>query len=336
MSERDAYIHLMHGSGGKVTHQLIAELFYKAFDNHWLAQKNDYTEYEVPEGRLVVATDAHVVSPLFFPGGNIGSLSVHGTINDVVMSGAKPLYLTASFILEEGLSIHDLQRIVYSMAEAAREAEVAIIAGDTKVVEKGKGDGIFISTTGIGVIPQGVHISGDRAKPGDLVLLNGFIGDHAIAIMSARPGMQFVTRIQSDTASLHDLVAHMVRAVPDLHGLRDPTRGGVGTILNEWAEQSRVGFMIEESSIPVREEVQGVCELLGLDPLYLANEGKLLAICPEEHAELLLNIMKQHDLGKHSAIIGKVVEGNIVKMKTTLGGVRIIDWLPGDPLPRIC
>lgn len=318
--------------------QLIDQLFLAAFDNEWLAQKNDQACFLVSSGRMVMATDAHVVSPLFFPGGDIGSLSVHGTINDIAMSGAKPLYLSASFILEEGFPLANLQKIVESMAHAARQANVAIITGDTKVVERGKGDGVFITTTGVGIVPEGIHISGNRAKPGDHVLVSGYIGDHGVAIMAHRNNLQFQTSIQSDTASLHDLVSRMIACVPDIHCLRDPTRGGLATTLNELALQSKVGFMIDESKIPIRTEVASACELLGLDALYVANEGKLIAICSPKDTDKLLAAMRSHALGLHAEVIGEVIEDtrHFVQLKTKLGGMRIVDWLAGEQLPRIC
>lgn len=331
-------IDLTHGSGGRAMAQLIEQLFRDAFDNEWLAQKNDAAEFSLAAGRWVMATDSHVVSPIFFPGGDIGSLSVHGTLNDIAMSGAKPLYLSASFILEEGFPLCDLQRIVTSMANAAKTANVSIVTGDTKVVERGKGDGIFITTTGIGCVPSGVHISGDRALPGDHVIVSGYVGDHGVAIMSHRHNLQFSTSIESDTASLHDLVQTMIQAVPDIHCLRDPTRGGLATTLNEIALQSQVGFKIDEKKIPVRTEVASACELLGLDALYVANEGKLIAICAPENSQTLLTAMRSHKLGLHAEIIGEVIEDPrcFVQLKTKLGGMRMIDWLAGEQLPRIC
>lgn len=335
---KEGTINLTHGGGGRGMAQLIDQLFLAAFDNEWLAQKNDQACFSVSSGRMVMTTDAHVVSPLFFPGGDIGSLSVHGTINDIVMSGAKPLYLSAGFILEEGFPLADLHKIVESMAYAAKQANVAIIAGDTKVVERGKGDGIFITTTGIGVVPEGIHISGHRAKPGDSVLVSGYIGDHGVAIMAYRNNLQFQTSIQSDTASLHDLVSCMIASVPDIHCLRDPTRGGLATTLNELAQQSNVGFMIDEAKIPIRTEVASACELLGLDALYVANEGKLIAICPPNDTDRLLAAMRSHPLGLHAEVIGEVIEdpNHLVQLKTKLGGLRIVDWLAGEQLPRIC
>jgi hydrogenase expression/formation protein HypE len=331
-------IDMTHGSGGRAMAQLIAELFVKHFDNPLLAQGNDQAAFDVAAGRLVMSTDGHVISPLFFPGGDIGCLSVHGTLNDVAMSGATPLYLSAGFILEEGFALDDLRRIVASMAEAARAAGVPIVTGDTKVVEKGKGDGIFITTTGLGVVPAGVNISGDRARPGDKIIVSGSIGDHGVAILSKRANLEFETEIRSDTAALHGLVAAMVAAAPDIHCLRDPTRGGLATTLNELAHQSRVGMRIRESAIPVKADVNAACELLGLDPLYVANEGKLVAIAPAETADCLLAAMRDHPLGSQAQIIGEVVaDANaFVQMETRFGGVRIVDWLAGEQLPRIC
>ena len=331
-------VDMTHGSGGRAMAQLIEELFLAAFDNDWLRAANDQACFGVQGGRMVMATDSHVVSPLFFPGGDIGCLSVHGTVNDVAMSGAKPLYLSASFILEEGFPLADLKRIVESMAHAAREAGVPIVTGDTKVVEQGKGDGVFITTTGVGVVPDGVNISGDRARPGDTILVSGTLGDHGVAIMAQRESLGFETSIQSDTAALHDLVACMVAAVPDIHALRDPTRGGLATTLNEIARQSGVGMMLREEAIPVRQEVEAACELLGLDPLYVANEGKLICICAPEHADVLLAAMRAHPLGANAAIIGAVHEDphHFVQMETAFGGKRIVDWLTGEQLPRIC
>ncbi|MCL4679895.1 MAG: hydrogenase expression/formation protein HypE [Rhodocyclaceae bacterium] len=331
-------VDMTHGSGGRAMAQLIEELFLAAFDNEWLRAANDQACFAVQGGRMVMATDSHVVSPLFFPGGDIGCLSVHGTINDVAMSGAKPLYLSASFILEEGFQLADLKRIVDSMAQAAREAGVPIVTGDTKVVEQGKGDGVFITTTGIGVVPEGVNISGDRARPGDAILVSGTLGDHGVAIMAQRESLGFETSIRSDTAALHDLVAHMVAAVPDIHALRDPTRGGLATTLNEIARQSGVGMMLREEVIPVRQEVEAACEFLGLDPLYVANEGKLICICAPEHADALLAVMRAHPLGGEAAIIGSVHADphHFVQMETGFGGKRIVDWLTGEQLPRIC
>lgn len=331
-------VDLSHGGGGRAMAQLIDELFLEFFDNELLRQKNDQASFEQAAGRLVLSTDCHVVSPLFFPGGDIGSLSVHGTINDVAMAGARPLYLTAGFIIEEGLPLGDLRRIVASMAAASREARVPIVTGDTKVVEQGKGDGVFITTTGLGAVPEGVDISGHRARPGDKVLVSGYIGDHGVAVMSKRENLTFGTSIESDSAALHGLVQQMVEAVPQIHCLRDPTRGGVASCLNELAQQSGVGVRLHEKAIPVREAVRAACELLGLDPLYVANEGKLVAICASTQAEPLLEAMRAHPLGRDAAVIGEVIEDahQFVQMETAFGGTRMVDWLTGEQLPRIC
>ncbi len=335
---RNGVINMGHGSGGRATAELIEILFLKHFDNELLRQGNDQAVFEVSAGRMVMSTDSHVISPLFFPGGDIGSLAVHGTINDVVMSGAKPLYLSVGFILEEGFPLHDLERIVINMAEAARHAGVKIICGDTKVVEKGKGDGVFINTTGVGVVSAGVNISGDLARPADVILLSGSIGDHGIAVLSKRENLDFETSIESDSAALNELVAEMVKAVPQIHCLRDPTRGGLATSLNELAKQSGVGMQIQEAAIPIRTEVAAACELLGLDPLYIANEGKLVAICAAEDAQKLLSVMRENRLGQDAAIIGEVKNDKrqLVQMQTSFGGNRLVDWLMADQLPRIC
>ncbi len=331
-------VDMTHGSGGRAMAQLVDELFVTAFDNPYLREMNDQARLPMPKGRLVVATDSHVVSPLFFPGGDIGCLSVHGTVNDVAMAGATPLYLSAGFILEEGYPLADLKRIVASMAAAAREAGVPIVTGDTKVVEKGKGDGVFINTTGIGVVPEGIDVSGNRARPGDAILVSGTMGDHGVAIMSLRENLSFETTILSDTAALHTLVAAMIEAVPGIRCLRDPTRGGLATTLNEFARQSKVGMRLKETAIPVKPQVAAACEFLGLDPLYVANEGKLVAICAAADAERLLGAMRAHPLGRDSAVIGHVVADahHFVQMETGFGGRRMVDWLAGEQLPRIC
>jgi hydrogenase expression/formation protein HypE len=327
-------VDMTHGSGGRAMAQLVDELFVAAFDNPYLAQKNDQAVFDVPAGRMVLTTDGYVVSPLFFPGGDIGSLAVHGTINDVAMAGAQPLHLSASFILEEGLPLSDLRRIVRSMARACREAGVAIVTGDTKVVEKGKGDGVFITTTGVGVIPPRVVApAGDRARPGDVVIVSGTIGDHGVAILSSREGLAFETSIESDSAPLHRLVARMVEAVPDIHVLRDPTRGGLSATLNEIAQQSGVGMIVDERAV-----VAAACELLGMDVLHLANEGKLVAIVDARHAQKLLGAMRADPLGSDAAIVGAIVEDphRFVQLESGFGGRRILDWLVGEALPRIC
>ncbi|HHI71843.1 MAG TPA: hydrogenase expression/formation protein HypE [Rhodobacteraceae bacterium] len=335
---RTGRVDITHGAGGRAMAQLIEELFVAHFDNEMLSAMNDQATFAVQAGRMVMATDGHVVSPLFFPGGDIGSLSVHGTINDVAMSGARPLYLSAGFILEEGFPLADLERIVASMAQAASEAGVAIVTGDTKVVERGKGDGVFITTTGVGVVPEGLDISSANAQPGDKVLVSGHLGDHGVAIMSSRENLEFETAVVSDSAALHGLVADMVAAVPAIRTLRDPTRGGLAATLNEIAQSSGVGMRLVEDAIPIRAEVDAACELLGLDPLYVANEGKLVAICPPDSAESLLATMRAHPLGRDAAIIGEVFADDMgfVTMETGFGGTRIVDWLAGEQLPRIC
>lgn len=287
--------------------------------------------------KLVMSTDSHVVSPLFFAGGDIGCLSVHGTINDVAMMGAKPLYLSAAFILEEGLPLLDLQRIVASMARAAAEAGVPIVTGDTKVVERGKGDGVFITTTGVGVLREGITLSGDMAVPGDKILLSGAIGDHGMAVLSQREGLSFDAPIVSDTAALHGLVARMLDSGAAIRVLRDPTRGGLATTLNEIASQSGVGMLLQEAMIPVHQLVEAACEFVGLDPLYVANEGKLVAICAASDAPRLLAVMRAHPQAAEAAIIGEVQVNahGFVQMQTRLGGRRIVDWLAGEQLPRI-
>ena len=335
---RQGRVELSHGGGGRAMAQLIAELFASHLGNEYLAQGNDGALLPPPGGRLVVSTDSHVVSPLFFPGGDIGSLAVHGTVNDVAVMGAQPLYLTAAFILEEGFALADLARIVGSMAEAARRAGVRLVAGDTKVVEQGKGDGLFITTTGVGVMPEGLTLSGDRAKPGDAVLLSGTIGDHGMAIMSQRENLAFDAPILSDSAALNGLTAAMLATGAELRLMRDPTRGGLAATLNEIAHQSGIGIHLDEAAIPVKPEVEAACELLGLDPLNIANEGKLIAVCAERDADRLLSAMRAHPLGEAAARIGRVVEDDrhFVQMQTRFGGRRMVDWLSGEQLPRIC
>lgn len=331
-------VEMVHGNGGRAMTQLINQLFLTAFDNEFLRKMNDQACFQSFNGRMVMSTDSHVITPLFFPGGDIGNLSIHGTINDIVMSGAKPCYLAASFILEEGFPLADLKRIVDSMAKATQAAQVPIITGDTKVVEKGSGDGVFITTTGIGMVPEGINISSENARPGDKILLSGTLGDHGIAIMSLRENLSFHTSIESDTAALHGLVASMIAAVPNIHVLRDPTRGGIATALNEIALQSSTGMILYENKLPIREQVSAACEFLGLDPLYIANEGKLIAICAAEDSANLLKAMCTHPLGKNAAIIGEVIEDAhcFVQMETGFGGKRVVDWLSGEQLPRIC
>lgn len=329
---------LGHGSGGKLTAELIRKLFLPAFANPLLAKLNDQAVINADGLRLAFTTDSFVVNPLFFPGGDIGKVAVYGTINDLAVGGAQPLCLSAAFILEEGLPMEVLERIVRSTQEAASAAGVAIVTGDTKVVEKGSGDGVFITTSGIGIVPEGVEISADRARPGDPVLLSGSIGEHGIAVMAQREGLEFESPVVSDTAPLHTLVSAMLDISREIHCLRDPTRGGISSALNEIAAQSRVGIVIDEKAIPVREEVKGACELLGLDPLYVANEGKLLAIVAPEVAGAILSAMRAHPLGRQAQIIGTVTdaEPGMVLLRTAIGGTRIVDMLAGDQLPRIC
>ena len=332
-------VDMAHGAGGRAMAQLIDELFARHLGNDYLAQGDDGTVLPATgEGRLVMATDAHVVSPLFFPGGDIGCLSVHGTINDVAVMGATPLYLAASFILEEGFPLADLARIVQSMAAAAREAGVPVVTGDTKVVERGKGDGVFITTTGVGVLPPGRGLSGRQAQPGDAILVSGSLGDHGMAIMAERESLGFDSPIVSDTAALHGLIEAMLASGAAIRVLRDPTRGGLATTLNEIAKQSGVGMMLQEKALPVKPAVNAACELLGLDPLYVANEGKLVAICAEQDVDRLLAAMRAHPLGTDAARIGTVHEDphHFVQMTTAFGGRRIVDWLSGEQLPRIC
>jgi len=332
-------IDMTHGAGGKSMHQLIEELFLGSFQNEYLHQQNDQAVVPAISGRLVVSTDSHVVSPIFFPGGDIGSLSIYGTINDVAVSGAEPLYLSASFILEEGFPLSELKKIVNSMKKAQELTGVPVITGDTKVVEKGKGDGIFITTTGVGVIENPrIQVSVSRVKPGDEILVSGYMGDHGIAVLSKRQNLDFETSIESDSAPLHELIREIIREVPDVHCMRDPTRGGLAATLNEIAHAARVGMMIEESAIPIRTEVAAACELLGIDPLNVANEGKLVVFCAPEHAKRVLEIMQAHSLGRNAASIGTVREDRdtLVEVRSNLGGRRVLYWLAGEQLPRIC
>lgn len=329
---------LGHGSGGRLSADLIQHLFVPLFDNPALASLNDQAVLELDGMRLAFTTDSFVVNPLFFPGGDIGSLAVHGTINDLAVSGAQPLFLSAGFILEEGLAMDDLGRIATSMARAARQAGVQIVTGDTKVVEKGHGDGLFINTSGIGVVPAGVHIAADQARPGDVVIVSGTVGDHGMAIMSVREGLAFESELVSDSAPLHTLVAAMLDATHAIHCLRDATRGGVAAVLNELATQSLAGIELDERAIPVRPAVQAACEMLGMDPLYVANEGKLVAVVPAEHVNAVLDAMHRHPYGREAAIIGRVVDEHpgIVVVRTAIGGRRVVDMPLGEILPRIC
>jgi hydrogenase expression/formation protein HypE len=333
---------LGHGSGGKLSAELIEKVFVSRFRNSTLEKMDDQAVLEIGGVRLAFTTDSFVVTPIFFPGGDIGTLAVNGTVNDLAMGGARPLYLAAAFILEEGLPAADLARVVDSMASAAQSAGVQLVAGDTKVVNRGKGDKVFITTTGIGLVDRGTQLSADHARPGDKILLSGFIGDHGITILSQRENLEFESALESDCAALNGLVDAMLDeaagAMEGFRVMRDPTRGGVATVLNEIAGRSRVGMLLQEPEIPVRESVRGACEMLGLDPLYVANEGKLVAIVAPEIADRVLAAMRRHPLGAESRMIGEVVEqpAGMVLMKTSVGGTRVVDVLFGEQLPRIC
>jgi hydrogenase expression/formation protein HypE len=330
---------LAHGGGGRLTQMLIERMFWPTFRNPALETLHDGAVLEVEGVRLAFTTDSFVVSPLFFPGGDIGELAVNGTVNDLAMCGARPLYLSLGLILEEGFPMEDLWRVVRSIQGAAQEAGVDVATGDTKVVDRGKGDGVFINTTGLGLIPPRIHISPRQARPGDAVLISGAIAVHGIAVLSVREGLEFETTLESDTAPLNGLVEALLQAVgPEVHVLRDPTRGGLSSALNEIASSAGVGIVLEEVSIPIWDEVKGACEILGLDPLYMANEGKCLAIVAGEEAEPALEAMRSHPLGREAAIIGQVVEqhpGTVV-LRSRVGGRRVVDMLSGEQLPRIC
>ncbi|EFO79485.1 hydrogenase expression/formation protein HypE [Oscillochloris trichoides DG-6] len=327
-----------HGGGGKLSAELVEHIFLPAFQNGTLAQLGDSALLEVGAARLAFSTDSFVVRPLFFPGGTIGDLAVNGTINDLAMSGAQPLYLSAGFILEEGLPITQLAAIAERMGAAARNAGVTLVTGDTKVVDRGHGDGVYITTSGIGVVPAGLRIAPDQARPGDVVLVSGEIGLHGMAIMSVREGLEFGTPLMSDCAPLHDLVATMLAANPNIHALRDPTRGGLAATLNEIARASGVGVRIIEAAVPIPAEVRAACEMLGLDPFYVANEGKLVAFVAREAGEAVLAAMRAHPLGRNATIIGEVVAEHpgMVVARTGIGGTRVVDTLVGEQLPRIC
>jgi hydrogenase expression/formation protein HypE len=329
---------LGHGSGGKLTHQLVQQMILPAFRNPILEAQHDGAALSMNGARIAFSADSYIVNPIFFPGGNIGDLAVNGTVNDLAMCGARPKYLSASFIIEEGLPMDDLWQILTSMRVAADIAGVALVTGDTKVVDRGKGDKLFINTSGVGVIPDGVHIDPALAQPGDVIIVSGVIASHGMAIMSVREGLEFDTPIESDSAALNGLVEAIFSASSSIHVMRDPTRGGVASALNEIAERSRVGILLRESSIPITSEVQGACEILGLDPLYVANEGKLLVFVRRQEAEKVLAAMKANPLGRQAAIIGEVVSDHdgIVVMTTSIGGNRVVDMLSGEQLPRIC
>lgn len=329
---------LAHGSGGKLSQQLIAKMILPQFQNELLAPLHDGAIFSLGNQRLAFSTDSYVVSPIFFPGGDIGKLAVHGTVNDLAMCGARPRFLSAGFILEEGLAMEDFWRVVQSMRKAADAAGVKLITGDTKVVDRGKADKIFINTSGIGVIPEGVNIQSNGARLGDKIIISGEIAVHGIAIISVREGLEFETEIASDSAALNGLVEEILAATKNIHVLRDPTRGGVTSALSEIAQASQVGMLLQEAQIPISEEVWGACEILGLDPLYVANEGKLLAIVPANDAERVLATMRNHSLGKDATVIGEVTDAHpgFVTMKTRVGGTRVVDMLSGEQLPRIC
>ena len=335
---KDAQITLSHGSGGKASHDLLDGLIFPTLGASALGSHDDASVLDVGAERLAFTTDSYVVSPIFFPGGDIGTLAVHGTVNDLAMAGATPLYLSLGMILEEGLTTSDLRRVMASIATAALEASVRIATGDTKVVPRGKADGIFINTSGVGVLRRGVTLSQSGARPGDRVLLSGHVGDHGMAVMLAREALEIEAQILSDTAPLTALVAALLNAAPGTRALKDPTRGGVATSLNEIARASAVGIVVEEERIPVHDAVRGACEILGIDPLHIANEGKLLAIVPPGEADAALNALRSLPAGAAAAIVGEVVsepEG-MVLLRTGIGGSRVLDMLVGDPLPRIC
>ena len=329
---------LAHGGGGKLSHQIVQKIFISQFKNNLLDPLHDGAIFTLGGTRCAFSTDSYVINPIFFPGGDIGSLAVNGTVNDLAMCGARPLYLSAAFIIEEGLPMEDLWRVVVSMKRAAEAAGVQLVTGDTKVVDRGKGDKLFINTSGIGLIPDGVQISPQQAKPGDKIILSGSIAEHGIAIMSVREGLEFETQIESDCSPLNGLVETMFATSKEIHMLRDPTRGGVASVLNEIAESAQVGISLREEQIPVSEEVRGACEILGFDPLYVANEGKLIAFVAPADADKVLEAMRAHPLGKNAIPIGEVVANHpgTVIMKTRIGGSRVVDMLSGEQLPRIC
>jgi hydrogenase expression/formation protein HypE len=332
------HVLMAHGGGGKLMHQLLESVFGKAFSNPILDTRHDSAQFAVPPGKLAMTTDSYVVRPLFFPGGDIGSMAVHGTVNDLAMSGARPLYLSTAFIIEEGLPMETLWRVVCSMRDAAQRCGVQIITGDTKVVDKGKGDGLFINTTGIGVIEHALNIAPQSVQPGDAVLVSGDLGRHGMAIMAVREGLQFESQIESDSAPVQDAVLELLRAGIEIHCLRDLTRGGLASALNEIAEAASVKIAIDEKRIPVREDVHAACEMLGLDPLHVANEGRFVAFVAEKDAERALQIMRACEVSVASALIGKVVETStpLVTLKSAIGASRILDMPSGEQLPRIC
>lgn len=331
-------ITLAHGSGGKLTHRLIEQMILPQFKNEFLQPLHDGALLNINNTKLAFSTDSYVINPIFFPGGDIGELAMNGTVNDISMCGAKPMYISAAFIIEEGFAMEDFWRIILSMKKAAKKAGVLLVTGDTKVVDRGKGDQIYINTSGIGIIPGDVNIQPANVKAGDKIIINGTIADHGIAIMSVRENLEFETEIRSDTAALNGLVETILEASKNIHMLRDATRGGVTSVMTEIAESSKLGVHLEETKIPIREDVKGACEMLGLDPLYVANEGKMIAIVPPEICDTILHAMQLHPLGKDATIIGEIVRGHpgMVMMKTAVGGSRVVDMLSGEQLPRIC
>ena len=343
---KSRYDHVLlgHGSGGQLTAELIGRIFVPGFGGEVLGALEDAASLRLDSGngvkgpRLAFTTDSFVVRPLFFPGGDIGRLAVHGTVNDLAVSGARPLFLSAAFILEEGLPLDDLKRIVASMRAACEEAGVALVTGDTKVVDRGKGDGVFITTAGVGLVPEGLSLSIHAARPGDRILLSGTLGDHGIAIMSVREGLEFETALESDTAPLNGLAGAILEACPETRCMRDPTRGGLASALNEMADASGVGVSLDEAAIPLRPEVKGACEMLGFDPLYVANEGKLIAVVPPEFADHVLEAMRAHPLGRDASVVGTVVPDHpgMVILRSRVGGERVVTLLSGEQLPRIC
>lgn len=338
MTERDKSIILSHGSGGSMTRDLVEGVFLKAFSNEFLGPLNDQAVFAPPEGRVAFTTDSFVVKPRFFPGGDIGKLAVCGTVNDLAVGGARPLYLSAGFIIEEGLSLAELSRVVESMARTAREEGVMIVTGDTKVVERGSADGLFINTAGVGVVPKGTTLDPGTIRPGDAVIVSGTMGDHGIAVMTEREGMDLVVPVQSDCAPLWTLVSTVLEASGGVRAMRDPTRGGLATVLNEFAGSSSTAIVVDERAVPVRESVAGACEILGFDPLYLANEGKVVVVVDRGSAEDVVKAMRTHPLGRDAAIVGQVEKAPAgkVMVETPVGSRRVVEMLSGEQLPRIC
>jgi len=332
------HVLMAHGGGGRLMHRLLEDVFGKAFSNPLLDTRHDSAQFNVPPGRLAMTTDSYVVRPIFFPGGDIGSMAVHGTVNDLAMSGARPLYLTSAFIIEEGLPMETLWRVVCSMRDAAKKCGVQIITGDTKVVDKGKGDGLFINTTGIGVLEHLLNIAPQNVQPGDAVIVSGDLGRHGMAIMAVREGLEFESRIESDSAPVHEPILELIKAGVEIHCLRDLTRGGLASALNEIAEAAGVKIAIEQNAVPVRADVSAACEILGLDVLHVANEGRFVAFVPAQEVESVLAILRQHEVSGNSVVIGRVIEkaSPLVTVKSTLGVRRILDMPSGEQLPRIC